>query len=344
MTTHPSAQASESRRARAAFLAVGVALPVALVAIGSAVIAAWLPTLPDPVVIHWGTTGADGFAAPTAYFWLLLAVGLVLPLALALTSFGASRGRWGATTRLMGGFAAGLSAFALTLCLGSLALQRGLADAADTPDVGLVLLLAFVVLAAGTVAGWAVQPRVIDEAAGLLEPRLAVRVADGERVVWLGTTTMPRAALLSMAGVTLLLAVLAAYMLAAGAAGGWVTAISVIVVGGALAVTSAFRVRITPSGFAARSLLGWPRAVIPIDRIVSARAVDISPFGDFGGWGWRIAVDGRTGIVMHRGAAIEIARRDRKPFIVTIDGAEEAAALLQAYAERHASDSEREAS
>ena len=139
-------------------------------------------------------------------------------------------------------------------------------------------------------------------------------------------------------------AVIAAYMLAAGAAGGWVTAISVIVVGGALAVTSAFRVRITPSGFAARSLLGWPRAEIPIDRIVSARAVDISPFGDFGGWGWRIAVDGRTGIVMHRGAAIEIARRDRKPFIVTIDGAEEAAALLQAYAERHASDSEREAS
>ncbi|MFP3821360.1 hypothetical protein SB658_21920, partial [Bacillus sp. SIMBA_008] len=65
-----------------------------------------------------------------------------------------------------------------------------------------------------------------------------------------------------------------------------------------MVATTAFRVRVTPEGFAARALIGWPRIEIPLDEVESARAVDVSPFGEFGGWGWRIALDGRTGIVI----------------------------------------------
>ena len=142
---------------------------------------------------------------------------------------------------------------------------------------------------------------------------------------------MPRTVLSDLLVLLLALVALAAYMLGTGVAGGWVVAVGVIVVAFALAATTAFRVRVTPDGLAARALLGWPRIMIPLAEIESVRAVDISPFGEFGGWGWRIAVDGRTGIVMRRGPAIEVARHDRRPFLITIDGAAEAAALLQAY-------------
>ena len=39
---------------------------------------------------------------------------------------------------------------------------------------------------------------------------------------------------------------------------------------------------------------------------------------------------------MRQGPAIEVHRREHGPFVITIDGAEEAAALLQAYVERSA--------
>lgn len=322
------------RRARLTFFLVAVVLPIVITGIAVAVLLTWLPTLPDQVVTHWGVNGADAFGPASTYLWLLIGIGLGLPLLMAITTLAAVGAHWGGAARLMGALAAGMAAFAAVMSLGSLALQRGLTDPADAPGIGGVIALSFAALVVVAAGAWAVQPRVRPEQGRTLEPRHAVHIAQGERVVWVATTSMPRGALAFLLLVLLGLLALTGYMLLTGIEGGWIAALVVIVVAFALAATTSFRVQITPEGFAARALLGWPRIRIPLDEVESARAVEISPFGEFGGWGWRIAVDGRSGIVMRRGSAIEVSRRDRRPFIVTIDGAEEGAALLQAYVDR----------
>ncbi|WP_217180288.1 DUF1648 domain-containing protein [Streptomyces sp. AC495_CC817] len=344
MTTHDLTRTPPAllRRARRTFVVLSIAVPLVLTAIGVAVLLSWLPSLPTTVVTHWGVSGADGTGPVWTYLWILLAVGFGIPVLMAVATLTAVGTHWGGAARLMGALAAGMGAFAPALTLGSLGIQRGVDDLAAVPGIGGVVLLAFGALLLIGGLAWAVQPRVRPEPGRTLEPKHAVHVAGGERVVWLGSTTMPRAALVGIVILLLALVALAAYMLLTGVDGGWVVAIVVVVVALALATATSFRVRITPQGFDARSFVGWPRTTIPVAEIDSARAVDISPFGEFGGWGWRIAVDGRSGIVMRRGPAIEVSRRDRRPFIVTIDGAEEAAALLQAYVDRaQATDSDR---
>lgn len=336
MTTHDLTRTPPAllRRARRTFFLVAVVLPVLITVIAVVVLLSWLPTLPQQVATHWGVNGADGFGPASTYLWLLIGVGLGLPVLMAITTLASVGAHWGGAARLMGALAAGMAAFAAVMSLGSLAIQRDLTSTADAPGIGGVMVLSFAALLVVGAGAWIVQPRVRPEQGRTLEPRHAVHIAEGERVVWVATTSMPRAAIGALTVVLVGLVALAVYMLGTGVEGGWVVALVVIVVAFALAATASFRVRVTPEGFAAQALLGWPRIRIPLDEIESARAVEISPFGEFGGWGWRIAVDGRTGIVMRRGSAIEVSRRDHRPFIVTIDGAEEAAALLQAYVDR----------
>ncbi|CAD5138526.1 conserved membrane protein of unknown function [Microbacterium sp. Nx66] len=324
------------RRARRAFVLVASVLPVLIVAISALVLMTWLPSFPADVAIHWGVDGADGFGPATTYLWVLLGVGLGIPVLLTITTLVAVGAHWGATARLLGATAAGMSAFAAVICLGSLAIQRDLPPAGDVPGIAGVMGLAFAALLGVGAMAWFVQPRVRAIPGAALTPRHDVRVGEGERVVWVGTTTMPTGALVFLLLVLLGLVALAVIMVVTRTPMAWVSALVALVVGFALAATTSFRVRVTPDGIDARAVIGWPRRTIPVAEIVSVRAVRISPFGEFGGWGWRLAPDGRSGIVMRQGPAIEVHRRDHGPFVITIDGAEEAAALLQTYVDRSA--------
>ncbi|WP_101846845.1 hypothetical protein [Zhihengliuella sp. ISTPL4] len=324
------------RRARRAFVLVALVLPVLIVAVSALVLGSWLPSFRADVTIHWGIEGADGFGPASTYLWLLLGIGLGIPILLTVTTLVAVGAHWGSTARFLGAVSAGMSAFAGVICLGSLAIQRDLAPSADVPGIAGVMGLAFAALIAVGALAWFVQPRVRSIAGAPLEPRHDVPVADRERVVWVGSTTMPTGALVFLVLVLLGLVALAAGMAVAGIPLAWVSGLVALVVGLAVAATTSFRVRVTPDGIDARAVIGWPRKTIPVAEIVSARAVHISPFGEFGGWGWRLAPDGRSGIVMRQGPAIEVHRRDHGPFVITIDGAEEAAALLQAYVDRSA--------
>lgn len=327
---------STLRRARVVFVLVALVVPLVLTTVAAVVLGGWLPSFPEPVATHWGIDGADGFGPASTYLWLLLGVGFGVPLLMAVTTLVAVRDQWGGAARLMGALAAGMSAFAVGTSLGSLWIQRDLAPGAETPGIGGVIGVALAGLLVVGGLAWLVQPRVRTPDGRALTPRRDVHVAPGERVVWLATVTMPRGVLVFLGLVLAGMVALAAVMLGTGVAGGWIAAVVAVVVVIAVAATASYRVSITPEGFAARGLLGRPRVDIPLDEISAVRAVEVSPFGEFGGWGWRIAVDGRTGIVMRRGPAIEVSRRDRRPFLVTIDGAEDAAALLQTYIDRRA--------
>lgn len=333
--TRPGSTAPR-RRAKMLFLLVAVAIPVVVTAVGVIVLVRWLPAFPDPVATHWGIGGADGFGPASTFMWLLLGVGLGVPLLMVVTTLVAARDQWGPAARLMGALAAGMSAFAAVMSLGSLWIQRDLASGAEIPGIGGVMGLALAGLLLVGGLAWAIQPRYRTPDGRVLAPRQDVRVGTGERVVWVATATMPRGVLVLLGLVLAGLVVLAVFVLAARVPGGWIVALVAVVVALALAATASYRVSATPEGFTARALLGWPRIAIPLDEIAGVRAIDVSPFGEFGGWGWRISVDGRTGIVMRRGSAIEVSRRGRKPFLVTVDGAEEGAALLQTYVDREA--------
>ncbi|MFS0893144.1 DUF1648 domain-containing protein [Microbacterium sp. 179-I 3D3 NHS] len=336
MTTHDITRTPPSllRRARRTFFLVAVVAPLIISAAGVATLLVWLPSLPDEVATHWGVNGADAFGPPSAYLWIILGIGFAVPVIIATTTILTIGEHWGAAARLLGALAVALAAFATTLSLGSLVIQRDVSASDVIPGIEGVMAASFAAFAVVGAAAWAIQPRVRAEPGRTLEPKHAVRVADGERVVWLGTTSMPRAALAGLLVVLVALAGLAVFLLATGREGGWIVTVVLVVVAVALAATASFRVRVTPEGFAARSLLGWPRIVIPIDEIDSARAVEVSPFGEFGGWGWRVGMDGRSGIIMRSGPAIEVSRRGRHPFLVTIDGAGTASELLQAYVGR----------
>jgi hypothetical protein len=111
----------------------------------------------------------------------------------------------------------------------------------------------------------------------------------------------------------------------------WIPALTLLLVGAAFATSASFRVRVGPDGLLVRSMVGFPRVHVPLEDVVSVRAVECNPFGEFGGFGWRLGLDGRTGIVLRKGPAIEVERRDRRPLVVTVDGAAVGAAVLQAY-------------
>lgn len=332
--SHSESTTSTVRRARLMFLIVAAAVPALVAAITVVVLLGLIPMFPDPVATHWGPSGVNAFGPASTYLWLFLGVGLGIPLLLVITTLVSVGQQWGGAARLLGALAAGMSVFSAVLSVGSLLIQRDLAPGFDVPEIGAVMGLSLGGLIVVGALAWLVQPRVRTTPGRTLSPRQDVRVAAGERVVWLGTATMPGAALILLAFVMVGMTGLAAFMLVAGLEGGWVVAVVTVVVAAALVATVSYRIRVTPEGFAATALLGRPRIEVPLAEVESVRAVDVSPFGEFGGWGWRISVDGRSGIVTRRGPAIEITRRGHGPFIVTVDGAEEAAALLQAYVDR----------
>lgn len=323
--------AADLRRARVASLIVGVGVPLVLTGVVLGLILAWIPELPSPAATHWGISGVDGFGAPETFVWLTLILGLVLPAVLTIGAVLIARDHWGGAARLVSAMALGLSGLNAVVNLTSVGIQRGAAEASAVGDVGFAVLLglgAFVVL---IVLGWLVQPHVRPVPAAPLRPAHVASISGGQRVVWMATATMSRVGVIVISvvvvvvvGVTALVAIRMADKL-------WIPVLTLLLVGAAFACSASFRVRIGPGGLSVRSQAGLPRVHVPLDEIVSVRAVECNPFGEFGGFGWRLGLDGRTGIVLRTGPAIEVERRDKRPLVVTVDGADVGAAVLQAY-------------
>jgi hypothetical protein len=167
-------------------------------------------------------------------------------------------------------------------------------------------------------------------------------IARGERVVWLATASLSRPAVILVSLIVVLVVGVTAVMAIRFTDRMWIPALTLLLVGVAFATSASFRVRVGPDGLLVRSMVGFPRVHVPLDDVVSVRAVDCNPFGEFGGFGWRLGLDGRTGIVLRRGPAIEVERRGRRPLVVTVDGAAVGAAVLRAYLDRTPTTSVRE--
>ncbi len=288
--------------------------------------------LPDPVAVHWTTTGPDGFA-PRAGGLLLVLLGL--PVGLLVGGLVARlAGRAPGFRRLGAGLAVGLTAGIELVVLGTLWTQRGLTDAADAPTPTSWLLLAVLVaVVLGVLAARLVPP---SEPAPALEPvpgsapRLAL--GEGESGAWsrwvvagwwvfvvAGVAVTPVAGLVAMGVVPVgFLAV--------------VVGVLVIVAGSAV-----FRVTAGRRGVVVSSVLGVPRFTVPLEEVAEAGVATVDPLRDFGGWGYRAARGGRYGVVVRGGEALSVRRGDGTTFVVTVDRPAEAAALLNTLADRQRS-------
>jgi hypothetical protein len=69
-------------------------------------------------------------------------------------------------------------------------------------------------------------------------------------------------------------------------------------------------------------------APIHLVDVRSAEVVSVSALRDFGGWGMVTAPDGRQGWITRSGEAIVVHRHTKPDFVVTVDGADEAASVL----------------
>ena len=131
--------------------------------------------------------------------------------------------------------------------------------------------------------------------------------------------------------------VLAVAAIATAVTGGevwWILAIVAVLFIVLLATMGIFRVRVSDAGLQVSSPLGIPRFVVPLDEVETVSVVEVQPLAQFGGYGVRLGLDGRFGVVLHGGEGIQVVRRSGKTFVVAVDDAEMGAALLQALALR----------
>jgi len=330
--TAPTASASHRARMPLSIWIVAVALPLLIGLTAVLVQVAWAPQLPDPIAIHWGLDGADGFAP--AWASIVLTGGLTLGLVgLFAAILGLARGQAPTATHKL----LAVSSLVVSILLGgtitaSVAVQRGLDDASDAPDITPWLIGSLVVALAVGALAWFLLPKAVSPTTEF-SPAEPLPLAPGERSVWIAETRLSGGAV-----AIILLAVglaVAATIFAVAVSDGllWpLLALPVLLVV-MCAAGIAWRVRVDAGGITVRSQpFGWPRTRIAASDIASVDTSHVEPLAEFGGWGWRWAPGRNFGVITRSGEAIEVTRRDGRRFTVTVDDAATGAALLAAYA------------
>ncbi|GAA3741731.1 hypothetical protein GCM10022239_16700 [Leifsonia bigeumensis] len=322
--------ARQTKATRLRAIVIGTVVPIAVALVTVALLVSWMPQLPDPIAVHWSGAGPDGFGSAMPFILLPLGITVVFSAFAAVWSWRSTpSGRLTWNQKFLVVTSLWLAALLNVGIGGSVAIQRGLADAHDAQGVGpwfAVGVGAGFVLA---VAGWFLLPPAERVGQAGTSPR-PVDVQGQERVSWSRSARLGTVALVVVA-LTLVVAIGAVVVAAFASRGSGAFAIVVLVLVAALVATNTWwRVSADHRGFIARGVFGWPRKRIPLDDIRSVQVVEVDPTRDFGGWGWRWGGQGRTGIILRAGEGIEVTTTPGKHFVVTVDDAATGAGVLAA--------------
>ena len=323
---------SPIQRLRIALIA-GV-FPVAL-AIAGVVVLLSLDDLPALLAVHWDLAGSpDRFGSVAESVILIAVVSTVFAIiaTLVTVSLKAGSGR-SYVPKVLVATSVWLSAFLVLGIGGTVWMQRGLVDASQSPSPTLPLFIAFVVALPLAAAAWIATPSPTTVPAPASDAPTLELGAD-ERVLWVRNAT-PAATFVVVVVVGALACVAATFV---GAFVGGAVVIPIVIVPALIVVVAAatlfWRVRVDATGVVTRSAFGLPRFVVPIAEIAEARAIELTPMREFGGWGIRVGTKGRLGIVLRAGEALEVQRHDGRVFAVTVDDAATAAALVNGLVRR----------
>lgn len=318
------------------FALVAIVVPAVITLASLVIQLIALPHVPNPIAIHWGPAGTpDGFAAPWVQLVLTPVVGFGIPLLIAISTLpGLRRGDRGPTYRMLGAFAAGMSMLFGVLMAWTFVAQVGLADAHDAPSVVPVLLGGLAAAAVAGVGAWLVQPKQ-EVVRTTSAPAEQLVLAPGESAAWFGVTGLGRGSVvaISAACIVMVLATLLLWFTGAPIAVTIGVAVLAVIVTVLAASTSVFHVQVDAAGLTVRSPLGFPRFRVALSDVRAVAVTDVSPMGEFGGYGIRSAI-GAFGIVLRKGPAIDVTRTSGKRFVVTVDDAQRGAALLEALMHR----------
>ncbi|PTR26740.1 uncharacterized protein DUF1648 [Rhodococcus sp. OK519] len=310
-------------------LAGALLAPVVATTAAVAVLAGWPDDLPDPVAVHFGPGGvADGFAGHgSVLWWPLMGPAFALVLAGVVAAFTRRDVRAG---RIAAAVASGTGTALAVLPAVLLAPQRGLADAANA-TIALWWLVPVALL--GIAAGCAALPmvgRAVAVPVTAVPPADAPRLelADTESVVWTGSAALPRWAAAALALLPIVLALVVSRtvgpeLLVTGFVGALLLGVTLAPV----------HVVVDGRGLETRYVLTGGRRRIPLDEIARADAVKIGLINRYGGIGYRVGPDG-VGLLVRPGEALRVTRGDGSKFTVTVDGADQAAAVLNSLAAR----------
>jgi len=293
---------------------------------------AWTSTvrgrLPEPAAVHWGSAGPDragGFGELVTIALVLVAV-----ISFAMWALATFLGQAAMTRRLAHAVAAWFAVFMAGVTTTTVAVQLDMADwtEAGNPTTGMVISLAIATTLAAVAAiatpGDAPSPTLVPVPADAARLDLAA----SESAVWVRSVRQSSPWLL--VGSVLVSAV----VLALATRNVLLTASFTVLLTVPLLTLTSWVVRVDRSGLTAASRLGWPRQTVPLDEVESATARQVKPLSEFGGWGLRTALDGTTGVVLRKGEGVEVQRTGGRRFVVTVDDAESAAALLNTLADR----------
>jgi hypothetical protein len=305
-----------------------LAVPGAIIAATLATAWAWRGSMPNPIAIHWGRNGPDGFGSFAPNILWPEAVAAVV--AVLLWALGYFAGRQSAIRRSAAGIAVWMATLMSGVDYSIMSLQRGLTDAHAAGSIGISMALVLVAATAGAIGVAILSPGDPPlPATGPVAPtarRLALR--PGEQATWIREATSPG----YPAAVAALVVGVAIIGLASGT---WVLAlITGVVVGLMLVVFLHWTAIVNDDGLTVHSALSRPRFVIPLDEVEMAEVVQVRPLPEFGGWGIRGGKGGRVGVIIRKGPALQVRRSGGRIFLVTVDDAETGAALLNTLAAR----------
>jgi hypothetical protein len=282
----------------------------------------WRDQLPDPLPTHWNLSGrVDDTMPPAVLFAAAVALSTVLAAAAVVTLV---RSRQQPADRLMVTALVWAAWLATTVFVVPAALARG---AATAEAVSLSLLAVAAIPAVPSLAAlvvWLAQATE-PQAPTAPAPASSIRLSEGERVAWVGRSASPR--LLLVAGGLVVVAVFLVFT-------AWPVANLVGLV--ALTVFWSHVISVRVDNRAVTVAWGparWPRLVVPIEDVESARSEHIEPLR-WGGWGFRRTPHGAAAVT-RRGPGLVLERRGKVPLAVTVDSPEPAADLVNALVERH---------
>ena len=309
--------------------AVLVGWAVLVAAVIAAVPLAMWRRLPEPMAVHWSGAAPDGAMSRTAGLAGLLAVWVgVVALVVAADVYGNRPYAPGRGRRVALPVLAGVGVLFAGLEVWTVWANLDRADWRDAAHIGWPFALPLLAGLAAGVAAWVVDRRIAPpEAPPYAGDRPCLDLRPGERVSWTGVV-VNRAMTWSGA----VLGIVCAAGVALTAAGPWrpplPALLALMLAGGALLAFG--RVRVTADARGLRIVFGpfgWPVQHVALDRITDVAVEELRPM-EVGGWGYR-GLPG-SAAVMLRGGACLVVRYDggRSRLIVSVDGADEAAAVL----------------
>jgi hypothetical protein len=302
--------------------------PGAIIAATLATAWVWRGSMPDPIAVHWGTNGPDGFGS--------FAPNIVWPEAVAavaavlLWALGYFAGRQSAIRRSAAGIAVWITVLMSGVNYSIMNLQRGLTDAHFAGSINAPMAFVFLASAAAAIGAALLSPSDPPLPATAPVSPTAARVAlrPGENATWIRDVT-------SRSYVGAVVAVVVAVAIVGLLSRAWIFALVLgLAIGLTLVVFLHWTVVVGEVGLTVRSALSRPRFVIPLNEVEMAEVVQVRPLPEFGGWGIRGGKGGRVGVIIRKGPALQVHRSGGRIFLVTVDDAETGAALLNTLAAR----------